>query len=263
MWLSGRRTLTALIMAVSLSVLPAAPYTHAHAADGDAGRILKSMSDYMASQNTISATFDSSLEVITPQSEKIQFTSTGTLLLHRPDEIRVTRTGGYADVELFLDGKNATLLGKNLNIYAQLDGVNSVDQLIDVLRERGMTMPGADLLLGNVYDTLSADVIESKHIGLGVINGVECEHLAFRNQDTDWQLWVRAGDKPVPCKYVITSKAVGMAPQYTLIIRDWKTDVSVDASAFVFTPPEGAKKVETDALASLDELPPPAPAKGQ
>ncbi|MGH8612884.1 MAG: DUF2092 domain-containing protein [Gammaproteobacteria bacterium] len=54
-----------------------------------------------------------------------------------------------------------------------------------------------------------------------------------------------------------------MAPQYTLIIRDWKTDVPVEDTAFAFTPPEGAKKVETDALASLDELPPPTPAKGQ
>jgi hypothetical protein len=233
------------------------------AAGDDASQILKAMSDYLASQKTISAAFDSNLEVITPQTEKIQFTSSGTLLLRRPNEIRLTRTGGYADVELLLDGKTATLYGKNLNSYAQLDGVSSIDQLIDTLRDRGMTMPGADLLLGNVYDTLSADVLEAKHIGRGVINGVECEHLAFRNQDTDWQLWVKVGDKPIPCKYVITSKAVGMAPQYTLTMRDWKTDVPVEDTAFAFTPAAGAKKVEPDALASVDELPPPTPAKGQ
>ena len=27
-------------------------------------------------------------------------------------------------------------------------------------------------------------------MGRGVIDGIECEHLAFRNPDTDWQLWV-------------------------------------------------------------------------
>ena len=53
-------------------------------------------------------------------------------------------------------------------------------------------------------------MIEAKHIGRGVIDGVECEHLAFRNQDVDWQLWVQVGAKPIPCKYVITSKAVGI-----------------------------------------------------
>ena len=261
---SRRRTLLGLVFAISSATMAIATIPQVKAADGDdASQILKAMSDYLAAQKTISAAFDSALEVMTPQGEKIQFNSSGTLLLQRPNEIRLTRTGGYADVELLFDGKTATLYGKNLNSYVQLDGIGSVDQLIDTLRDRGMTIPGADLLLGNVYETLSADVIEAKHIGRGVINGVECEHLAFRNQDIDWQLWVQVGAKPIPCKYVITSKAVGMAPQYTRVIRDWKTDVPVDQTAFAFKPAEGAKKVEPNELATLDELPPGVPAKGQ
>jgi len=252
-----------LAVAVSAALLVPAETPRAEAAGDDANQILKSMSDYLATQKAISAAFDSALEVMTPQGEKIQFNSSGTLLLQRPNEIRLTRTGGYADVELLLDGKTATLYGKNLNSYVQLDGVSSVDQLIDTLRDRGMSIPGADLLLGNVYETLSADVIEAKHIGLGVINGVECEHLAFRNKDIDWQLWVQVGAKPIPCKYVITSKAVGMAPQYTLVIKDWKTEVQVDQTAFAFKPAEAAKEVEPSELATLDELPPSAPEKGQ
>jgi hypothetical protein len=250
-------------VAISGALMVLAAIPRARAAGDDASQILKSMSDYLAAQKTISAAFDSALEVMTPQGEKIQFNSSGTLLLQRPNEIRLTRTGGYADVELLLDGKAATFYGKNLNSYVQLDGISSVDQLIDTLRDRGMSLPGADLLLGNVYETLSSDVIEAKHIGLGVINGVECEHLAFRNQDVDWQLWVQVGAKPIPCKYVITSKAVGMAPQYTLVIRDWKADVPVDQTAFTFKPAEGATKVEPNALATLDELPPSVSAKGQ
>src|SRR5262245_41943195 len=253
------RAVFALLLMMLIVLIP--PQTRA--ADDDALEILKATSDYLASQKTISAAFDSALEVMTPQGEKIQFNSSGTLLLQRPNEIRLTRTGGYADVELLLDGKTATFYGKNLNSYLQLDGISSVDQLIDILRDRGMSLPGADLLLGNVYETLSSDVIEAKHIGLGVINGVECEHLAFRNQDVDWQLWVQVGAKPIPCKYVITSKAVGMAPQYTLVIRDWKTDVPVDQTAFAFKPAEGATKAEPNALATLDELPASVSAKGQ
>ena len=259
----SRRTFLGLAFAISAALMVLAGIPRSQAAGDDASQILKAMSDYLTTQKTISAAFDSALEVMTPQGEKIQFNSSGTLLLQRPNEIRLTRTGGYADVELLLDGKTATLYGKNLNSYVQLDGISSVDQLIDTLRDRGMSIPGADLLLGNVYETLSADVIEAKHIGRGVIDGVECEHLAFRNQDVDWQLWVQVGAKPIPCKYVITSKAVGMAPQYTLVIRDWKTDVPVDETAFAFKPAEGATKVEPNALATLDELPPSVSAKGQ
>jgi len=260
---SKRRRLTGLVLAVSLLGLAASPIEHAQAAGDDALQILKTMSDYLASQKTISATFDSTLEVITPDMEKIQFASSGTLLMNRPNEIKATRTGGYADVEIFFNGKTLTVYGKNINGYTQLDSPGSIDQLVDTLRGRGWALPGADLLLADVYGTLSSDVIEAKHIGRGVIDGVECDHLAFRDKDVDWQLWVEVGANPIPRKMVITSKAIGGAPQYTLVIKDWKTDVAVDQTAFEFKPPEGAEKLELEALAKLDELPPASPAKGQ
>jgi hypothetical protein len=108
-----------------------------------------------------------------------------------------------------------------------------------------------------------ARVIDAKHIGPGVINNFECEHLAFRTQDTDWQLWVQKGRNPIPRKLVITSKSIGAAPQYTLVISDWKTEVPADATAFVFKVPVGASKMLLEELKNLDELPPGAPAKGQ
>ena len=145
-----RRTFLGLAFAISAALMVLVGIPPSRAAGDDAGQILKAMSDYLAAQKSISAAFDSTLEAMTPQGEKFQFNSSGTLLLQRPNEIRLTRTGGYADVELLLDGKTATLYGKNLNSYVQLDGISSVDQLIDTLRERGMTIPGADLLLGNV-----------------------------------------------------------------------------------------------------------------
>jgi hypothetical protein len=120
-------------------------------------------------------------------------------------------------------------------------------------------MPGADLLLSDPYKALVAGVKEAKHIGRGVIDGVECEHLAFRNFDTDWQLWVEVGKWPVPRKLVITSKTLNNAPQYTVRIKSWKTDVQPARDAFVFTPPVGAKKLSADNLIMLDELPPEAP----
>jgi hypothetical protein len=247
-----------LTAAFALLVVPTLAVSPASAADDDAKQIFKAMSDYLAAQKTISATFDSAVEVITPALEKIQFASSGTLLLSRPSAIKATRTGGYSDVAMIFDGKAVTIFGKNINGYAQIDASGTVDQLIDTLRDRGMAIPGADLLLSNVYDTLIGDVLEAKHIGEGVVGGVECDHLAFRNQETDWQLWIARGDKPIPMKYVITTKSVGAAPQYTLTIRDWKTDVETSAADFTFTPPEGAQKLGQDALAELNDIPPPA-----
>jgi hypothetical protein len=105
-----------------------------------------------------------------------------------------------------------------------------------------------------------ADVIDAKHIGQGVVDGIECEHLAFRKPDVDWQLWVEIGDRPIPRKYVITDKALTGAPQYTLRIKDWRTDMQIAADAFAFKQPTGARKIEFTALRDIDEVPPGQPA---
>src|SRR5271157_2848165 len=223
---------------------------------GDANAILKAMSDYVTSQKSITAAFNTDIEAVTSELQKIQFASSGAVQLVRPDKLHVSRTGGYTDVELFFDGKTFAVENKKDNTYAETAAAGTDDQLIDKIRgELGVDMPGADLLLSNPYAVLSADVIDAKHIGRGIINGVECEHLAFRNLDTDWQIWIRTGAQPIPCKFVITSKAVTSGPQYTLRITDWKTDVPVAADAFAFKPPTDAQKVDIAALANIDEVP--------
>jgi hypothetical protein len=58
----------------------------------------------------------------------------------------------------------------------------------------------------------------------------------------------------VPAQIRDHRKAVGGAPQYTLRIKEWKTDAPIGADAFVFTPP-GANKVALDALVNIDEVP--------
>jgi hypothetical protein len=230
-----------------------APSAHAQK-DVAAIKTLKAMSDYVAGQKALSVSFDSDVEVITDDLQKLQFTSSGQVQLSRPDKLRATRTGGYADVEVVFDGKTLTINGKDKNVFAQVDSPGSVDQLIDMLRDKyAVAAPGGDLLLSRSFDEMMADVIDAKDVGRGVIDGVECEHLAFRDTDTDWQIWIELGARPIPHKYVITTKATTGMPQYTLRIKDWRTDVAADA--FTFKSPQGAKKVALEALADTDEVP--------
>jgi hypothetical protein len=228
----------------------------------DPAKLLKAMSDYLAGQKSLSAKFDSDVEIVTPELEKIQFSSSGEMKMNRPDKLRVRRTGGYTDVELVYDGKTVSLYGNNAKSYVQADLAGGTDKMIDTLAgQSSVGLPGADLLLSNSYDELMANVIQGRHVGQGVVDGAECEHLAFRGPDTDWQIWIETGAKPVPRKYVITSKTVAGAPQYTLRIRDWKTDANPEAD-FTFKPPTDATKVALDstAVVEFDEIPPGTPA---
>jgi hypothetical protein len=253
---SSRKAFVGPAAAVCVLMTMAVFVPSAHAQkDADAIKTLKAMSDYVAGQKALSVTFDSDVEVITSDLQKLQFTSSGQVQLSRPDKLHATRTGGYTDVEVVFDGKMLTINGKDKNIFAQIDSPGSVDQLIALLRDKySVAAPGGDLLLSRSFDEMMADVIDAKDVGRGVIDGVECEHLAFRNTDTDWQVWVELGARPIPHKYVITTKATTGMPQYTLRIKEWRTDVAADA--FTFKSAQGAKKVALEALADTDEVPP-------
>ena len=247
--------ITTMASSVGIASLAASPVAHAD----DSVELLKAMTDYTAAQKSISATFDSDVEVITPELQKIQFSSSGQLKLTRPDKLRVRRTGGYADVDLVYDGKTLSLYGNNTKAYVQTDLPGTIDHLVDSIQERtGAAISGTDLLLSNAFDVMTSDVVASEHVGQGVVDGVECEHLAFRGHDTDWQIWIEAGAKPIPRKYVITSKTLAGSPQYTLRIKDWKTDPIADSEAFTFKPPEGATKADpdSDVMMEFDEIPP-------
>jgi hypothetical protein len=86
-------------------------------------------------------------------------------------------------------------------------------------------------------------VKEGAVVGSAFVGGVEADHLAFRTDLVDWQIWISKGDKPLPLKYVITTKWVTGAPEYSLRLTNWKTD-GVDAAQFAFNPPADAKKID-------------------
>ena len=254
---SSRALMRLSVTAISAAILSVAAVNNVRA--DDSAELLKAMADYAAAQKSISASFDSDIEVITSELQKIQLTSSGQLKLTRPDKLRIRRTGGYADVEMVYDGKTLSLYGNNAKAYVQADLPGTVDDLIDALQARtGGAMPGTDLLLSHAFEQLTSDVEIGEHIGQGVVDGIECEHLAFRGHETDWQIWIQTGAQPIPRKFVITSKTLAGAPQYTLRIKDWKTDPIADADAFAFKPPQGATKVNLDSevMMEFDEIPP-------
>jgi len=228
----------------------------ARADEADAKRLLKAMSDYMAAQDAISFEFDATLEVVTKDEQKLALASSGAVTLNRPDKIRATRSGGFAGAEMLFDGKTLTLIGKNANRFTQIDVPGTVDHLVDELSHKiDMPLPAVELMMSNVYDELMLDVIDTKDLGSGVIDGAECDFLAFRKKEVDWQIWIAHGDRPYPCRYVITSKRIANGPQYSIQIRDWKTGDEVASDDFDFKNPTNAKEIELEELRDLDALP--------
>jgi hypothetical protein len=222
-----------------------------------ARELLKAMSDYMAAQDKLAVDYDATFEVVTHAGQKLALASSGTVSLDRPDHLRATRSGGFADLETVFDGTTLTLLGKGVNIYTQVEEPGSVDRLVDVMRDTyGRPLPAGDLLLSHPYPALMEEVYDIKDLGSGVIGGTECDWLAFRTEEVDWQIWIAHGDQPLPCRYVITTKYMEHAPQYTIDFRDWRTGDAVAADTYAFEAPPDATKIELDQLqAKMAELP--------
>jgi hypothetical protein len=229
----------------------------ANADENDARAILKSMSDYVAAQNAISFTYDSTLEVMTQEGQRLALVSSGSVSLVRPDSLHATRSGGFAETETFYDGKTLTILGENKNRYVQVDAPGSFDELIDMMAGKlDRSPPAADLLLSNSYDQLMKGVTDVKDLGSGVIGGVECDFLAFRADQVDWQIWVAHGDKPYPYRYVVTSKEITGGPQYSIQISNWATGSGADSNGFAFENKTNQTKIEAADLAhKMSELP--------
>lgn len=256
------RNMTCLAAAASLAILAAALPAHAQdPLDPEATVTVKAMSDYLAGLNGFSVSTDIATDVMLKTGEKYRLASSGTVEMRRPGEVHVTRKGELADAEVFFDGKTFTVYGRGANAYFQAPFEGTTDKVIDELRARGFEVSGADLLYTNVYDGLMQGAWTATAGGTAWINGVECEHVTVRSEKVDWQIWVQTGEKRLPCMYVITSKWMTGAPEYSIRFSNWNTDPQFAENAFAFTPPEGATKVdelpkdETDQLANEKKTP--------
>jgi len=251
---NGHAASTVAAFAVAMLVGTAAVRS-ASADETQAKALFKAMTDYMAAQKAIAIDYDSNLEIVSRDHEKFGLASSGTLTIERPDKVHVTRDGGFADVEVGFDGKTLTMLGKNINAYTQVDAPGTVDHLVGVLRDKyHRPVPGADLIMSDPYAALMNGVTQIKDLGSGVIRGQECNHLAARSKLVDWQIWIAQGDRPYPCRYVVTSAAMPGSPQYTIDIRSWKTgsEVAADTGKVDVA---NARKVTPIDLPDFDELP--------
>lgn len=240
---------------VLLFNLASGPVVSAAGIDADADNVLRSMSAYLSSLSTFSMNADIDNEIITHDGQKLQLSSVAMLVLERPGKFHVQRKGMFADAEFIFDGNTLTLYGKRLNVYAQTDVSGTIDDAIRALEiETGLDAPGADLLLSDTYGILASGVERGVYIGVAYVNGIACHHLAFREKEVDWQLWVQTGEQPLPMKYVITSKWMTGAPQYTVQLRDWNTKPQIKAGQFEFTMPKGARRLDTIPVNEIGEM---------
>ncbi len=231
-------------------------FPSAQADETDARNILKKMSDYIGKQKNITFDLDSSLDVVTLDQQKLSIASSSVVKLKRPNKIFISRKGGFAETDLIFNGKQVWVYRKDKSIYAKMDVPGDVENLMDVLSNKlQRPLPGADLFVANFFDSVMPLVVNIKDLGSGFIRGVECDHLAFKTDEVDWQIWIARGLQPYPMRLSIASAKAPGAPQYVLDVMNFKSGNIMMDSGFTFQVPKSVKEVAPSDLNDFDELP--------
>ncbi len=239
------RFLKAAFGAVLLSGTPLLSHAEAQPAmDPEAQRLLQGMSDYLATLKQFTVSGEATREDVLGAGQKLMFHNQYQLAVRRPDKLYLARRSADKDREIFYDGEQITLFGRDRQVYATAKAPPTLDETLDYAADvLDLSPSGRDLIYRDVYGGLMSDVESGSAMGQSIVDGVLCNHLAFRADEVDWQIWIEDGDRPLPRKYVITSRWITGAPQYVLRLKDWDLSPDLPDARFHFKAPEGASKI--------------------
>ncbi len=210
-----------------------------------AEQVLRAACDYLAQTPYFSLNAEIWRDHITDSGQKVQFTRVVNMEVKRPNRLHVSIESSYTDRSFWYDGKVLSELDGKRNFYSTTAMPNTIDATLDAAHgEFGIDLPLIDLAVSDPYKNATARIQGATYYGLASAMGYTCHHLAFTQDNIDWQVWIQDGPQPLIRKFVITHKNEPGSPEFTGLIRQWDMTERISDSDFVFAPPRGAIKVQ-------------------
>ena len=211
----------------------------------EADKLLQKMSSYLSGLERFSVQAENIIEVVVGAGEKIQFIHPASLSVQRPNKMYAERRAVSAGQTFYYDGETLTLHDKGQNYFASVDAPPTIEESLDLAAQHlGLFAPAGDLLYRDPYKVLMSDVFAGMYVGMSIVGNRNCHHLIFFGNEVDWQIWIEDGDQPLPKKFVITSKWITGAPQFTVTMNSWDLNPKFDDGLFKFTPSTEAQKID-------------------
>ena len=207
--------------------------------------VLRKMSQALAAAKTFSFHAEINFDDVTPVGFKLQYAGAIDVVGRRPNRLYVDYRDDLVAKRLWYDGKSITLLDRDHNVFASASVGSDIDSALDEFAASyGVSLPLADVLASNAYEALIDRVKRKRWIGVNDVDGVPCDHLAFIEDEIDWQIWVERGAQPLPRKLVVTYKQLPHSPQYMANLMDWDLSATTSDAAFSAKTPEDAVRAE-------------------
>jgi hypothetical protein len=207
--------------------------------DPKAAAALSKMAQFLGQAQTITFSAQTMREDVSSSHQKLQFDTNIKGSIKRPNKAFIEKTGAE-NVSLWFDGTTATILDRNTNKFLQVDA-GDLDTLMGKLDDLDIETPFDGLLRSDIEKTVAEFSFQGDDYGPTLVGDRPCEHLAFRQDNIDWQLWIDQ-ETNAPRKLVITSKMLALAPQQYLFVKDLAVNEPIDDSVFKANLPKGAEE---------------------
>ncbi len=211
---------------------------------------LQEMLNYLKDQSSLKFKADVAQDLVFSNGQKIQVGAIVNVKVRRPDKLNIDYKGDRNHIRFYFDGKTFTMEGLTNNVYANFLDPSEVDNINTLVRRIGerlnITLPlGEIIATDNDLESIKNRITSGIYVGESRVNGVISHHLAFTQDNLDWQIWIEKGEKPLPRKLVITYKQDPSSPQYSAILSDWNFEpISEQDPVFSFQPANDADKID-------------------
>ena len=227
------------------AAVPAPQAQKEAAPEPDPVQLLQKMCDFLKSQPQFTYKAEVAADQVYQGGKKLQYGIDMETSVRRPDRLRVNAEGDLIDKQFFFDGKTITLYDKDHNVYGTLEVPPDIESALEKAnKEFGVRVALTDLASPNLCEHMNKRIKHSLYVGLHKVRGVPCHHLAFDGDEAHVQIWIEAGDKPIPRKVVMTDKKSAASPEWMAYLYDWNFSPQLNDNLFAFTPPQGAEKIK-------------------
>jgi len=232
------------------AAVPPAAATGVSSVQPEALQALRRMSAYLATLPAVELTSNTSLDVVTNLGQRVQLDGVVHYKIRRPNGFVIEVVTDRKKRTFFYDGKQFTVYAPELGYYATAAAPPTIRQTLDLIENRfGVQLPLEDLFRWNDATDNPAQNLKSGFVvGTATLDGVPTDHLAFRQPQVDWQIWIQKGAQPLPLKVVIVDQVDPANPAYVARLT-WNLNPTINADDFTFKPGKDAKLIRMSEVA--------------
>ncbi len=205
---------------------------------------LEKMTLYLGTLKDFEVRTRTTVDETIPNGQKIQLDGGATYKVQRPNAFFIETRSDRRLRQFYYNGKTFTIFSPRVGFYAEVPAPGTISEVLQKLEDNyDISVPLNDLFHWGAKPTDVQAIKSGMRVGYAKIGDADCDQYAFRQDGVDWQIWIERGDKPLPRKLVITTLEEATQPQYVAYL-DWDLAPRHDATAFNFTPPKDASKIE-------------------